>query len=169
METDELQNDRSIDPENLDIEAIRQADLFYKWAKRSIAAKYAEEQAEFALEVTTARTAQAIRANPAAYGITASVTEPAIKAAIAVHPDYQKAVAIAQRCRYDAALLAKAVVAMEMKKSMLGELGRLYAQEYFAGPSVPHDLISNWQAHREKRTQRVNDKVKSRTPGERRA
>ena len=83
----ELEKDRTIDPGQLDVEATRQADVFYKWAERSIHAKAEADRLEFNLEVKEARLQLRCRAEPSFVGLE-STTEAAIKSAVRAHQEY---------------------------------------------------------------------------------
>lgn len=154
MDTTELQNDRTIDPGNLDVEVVRQADVFFKWAERSIEAKAHADALEFKLDVLEAKLQMRCRDDPDAFGVK-NVTETAIKSAVLASDKYGAAYREWNKAKAAASLLSSAVSAMEQRKRMLELLVTLHGQQYFAGPSVPRDLVAEWQEH-QKRTSDVS-------------
>lgn len=146
METDlnEFEADRRIDPSALDVECIRQADLFFKWAERSVEAKSDVDRLRLVKDVVEARLQAEVRRKPAKYRIEGRVTEAAVKAAVLKHPKFVKAHDDYLEARETSALLDSAVTALEMKKRMLESLITLHGQNYFAGPSTPRDLVKAW-------------------------
>lgn len=154
MDRDELQQDRLIDPNELDIEAVQQADLYCKWAERLALAKNMEEELEFELGFLEAKLQMACRKDPDSFGVVKDA-ETAIKSAVRCHPKYVELARQYQRARKEAALLATAEKALSQKKQMIEELVKLHGQQYFAGPSVPRDIVSAWQAHKMGRTESV--------------
>ncbi len=146
MDKDELASDREIDPSQLDVECIRQADTFYKWAERYIKADATADEMKSELSALEARLQIDARNNPDAFGIL-NVTEAAIKAAVLSSNKYVQATKQYQAAIRKASLLGEAVKAMNMKKTMLDLLVTLHGQEYFAGPSVPRDIIAAWEQH----------------------
>lgn len=137
---DELTKDVAIDPQALDVEWLRQSDLFMKWAERAIAARFEADRLKLKAEVVEAEVELTIRKNPKAYDITDRVTEAAVKATVAAHRRCLKAHTAYLRARDEAAMLDKAVTAMEIKKRALEKLVELHGQQYFSSPSGPRDL-----------------------------
>lgn len=147
MDRDELNEDIKIDPTQLDVEAARQADLFLKWAERSVELRDAMDRAEAKRDRIEARLQLHCRRSPAAFNLE-SITEKSINSAVLLSTKYTEANEgyLAARLEYNRN--KEAVVAMEQKKGMLELLIKLHGQEYFAGPAVPRDLVSAWQEHR---------------------
>jgi len=152
VDISELDQDKSIDPGQLDVEAVRQADVFFKWAERSIAAKANMDRLEFDLDVLEAKLSLRCREKPEDFGLPTgkAPTEGAVKAAILVHESFIAGTRELQDARRDHSTLTMAVAALEQKKRMIEVLITLHGQEYFAGPSVPRDLVSAWNDHRTK-------------------
>lgn len=158
---EDLAADRTVDPNQLDIEAARQPELFFKWAERAIEAKIDMEQKKAALDLLEAKINLECRKTPKKFGLD-KVTEGAIAAAIQCNEEYIQL----QKSFFDArklsGLLDKAVEALEQKKRMIEVLITLHGQQYFAGPSVPRDLASAWKEYREKVKNKVNERQVSR-------
>lgn len=167
MDANEFQKDKAIDPSQLDVECVRQAETFFKWAERSIEARAEVDRAKFKLEVTESRLEIECRKNPEHFGL-GKVTESGIKAAVILHADHREAYKNYIEARREEGLLSVAVQAMDMKKRQLENLITLHGQKYFAGPSVPRDLIGAYVESQkdveEKFTQR--QVVRSRRRGE---
>jgi hypothetical protein len=173
-EPNEYQEDIHIDPEQLDVECVRQADDFIKWAERAVKAKrhlddmkVVLEGMKFELKVVEADLSLEVRANPSIHGLEERVTEKAVESVVQTHKRMRKAhndMLDAQRevakAAEGAGLLGAAVDAMEQRKRMLEVLITLHGQSYFAGPSVPRNLPKLYQRDLEM-SQRVNVKLKS--------
>lgn len=165
MDRDELKADRQLDPAELDVAALEQADLYGKWAERAAEAKGASEDVDLAFDIIVAKLEQQVRADPAIFGIEKE-SESAFKSVVKTLPEYEKAGRACNAAKTEAALTAAAERAMAQRKGMIEELIRLHGQQYFAGPDVPHDLLSLWAARRERASgqavDRQRDKVRRR-------
>lgn len=162
MNHDELADDRQLDPEELDINALAQADLYGKWAERSAIAKALEERLEWEVEKKEAELQGRIRKYPAQFGLESS-TEAAVKAAVRVHKEYITAKEKYLDARAEAMLLDRAERSLDQRKRMIEELVKLHGQQYFAGPKMPRDIISAWQAHRVAREEATGDRLRGKT------
>lgn len=171
---DEFEKDYKIDPLQLDVECVRQAELFWKWSERAVKAQAEVERFKLAcdLQKEEVKTIQArleldCRKDPAAFGVPdGRLTEAAIGAAVATHEGFLKAQRKLQKTqeRYlekkeTAALLDKAADTIEMKKKTLGDLIILHGQQYFAGPKVPRDLGGSYKRHQEEIQNKAHQKV----------
>jgi len=161
MDRNEFQLDNEIDPGQLDLEACRQASLFFKWAERAIEAKAIADKLKFSVDVTQAKVQAVIRDDPPKYGI-GKITEAAINAAVQIHPDYTKAQDTYLDARKAASLLDVARETMEQRKRMIEILVTLHGQQYFAGPSTPRDLVSDWKQYQEGISNKVTETQASR-------
>jgi len=160
--TNEFQKDKKIDPSALDVECCKQADLFYKWCKRSILARSDMDHVKLKLEIIEAKLQMDCRKNPENFGVT-KLTEAVVMAAVKCHAKYQKAYEEYLEAKENASLLEKAVFAMEQKKRMIENLITLHGQQYFAGPSVPRNLNECWMEHQKTIEDKVNKKQATRT------
>lgn len=158
---EEFEQDRKVDPEQLDVEAAQQADLFFKWAEREVEAKIDVDRAKYNLEITDAKLATRIREDPERYDVK-KVTESSIAAAVQNHPRHAAAYETFLSAKATHLMLEKAVLAMEQKKRMIEVLVTLHGQEYFAGPSVPRDLGAAWKESQQRRSERVNNLMRER-------
>lgn len=161
MNREEMQNDRKIDPLQLDIEAVRQADMFFKWAERAIRSKAAADALEFDLDVLESRLQIQCRKDPEKFGVM-NATETAVKSAVRCSDVYITAHNEYTEAKVESSLLAQAVSAMEQRKRMLELLVTLHGQQYFAGPSVPRDLVAEWQEYQKRASDSVTTKQRKR-------
>jgi len=158
IDPEEFEKDKRIDPLQLDVACIEQPDLFYKWSQMAIEAKGVADRAKLRLDVTEAQLQLECRRDPAAFGLNKS-TEESVKAAVKASDTYYKAAKKHLQAKETAALLDKAVTAMEMRKRMLESLVTLHGQQYFAGPSVPRDLASIWLRQKEQAEENLNKRT----------
>lgn len=156
----EAASDIYLDPEQIDVEATKQANTFFKWSRRLARAKTVSEKLEHMVDVQEARYQIDCRAHPADFGLE-NVTEPAIKAAVKIHKPFVRLVEQWYEARAAFTLLEPIVKAMEQKKRMLEILTTLHGQEYFAGPSVPRNLPSAWKEYRDGLDEDATFKLKS--------
>ena len=153
-------DDTTIDPANLDIEAVRQAELFYRYSVRSIQARTEMDQKKFALELLEAKLQLRIRNEPEKFGL-AKATEASINATVKCRDSYQSAFSEYLGACERAAMLDKACKALEQKKSMIETLCKLHGQQYFAGPTVPHNIVEAWNDRNKIVGERVNERQKA--------
>ncbi len=146
MDREQQAKDVSLEPSQLDVECVRQADTFFKYAEAEIAAKAEADRESQALDTLEAQLQLRARKEPEAFGLT-TTTEGAIKAGVYAHPKYIAQTARVYAAKRAAGLADAATKAMEMKRKMLELLVLLHGQEYFAGPSVPRSLVDAWRAY----------------------
>lgn len=140
----EFERDRSIDPDALDVECLRQSDLFGKWAERAVDGKDQVERLELTIKVVEAEVEIEIRKHPKVYGLKDSPTEASIKAIVRSHKKVIKANHDYLDAKKEQSLLDIGVKTIEMKKRMLEALISLHGMSYFAGPSTPRNLPKMW-------------------------
>jgi hypothetical protein len=134
----DIVQDLEIDQYALDKNCSEQPLIMFAYGKglSRILAKY--KAAEESLELLCAELDKDIRNNPNQYGIK-KVAEAAIMAAVQSSRSYVKAKIKLGILRYEKDIMFNAVKAIEQRKDMLSELGRLYAREYFATPTICYD------------------------------
>ncbi len=157
----EFEEDKEIDPLQLDIECIRQIELFSKWTERAIEAHTDADHAKFHWNVMEKRVELLARENPQDYGLS-KATEGSVVAAAKCHKSTVRAHRRYLSARRISDLMNDAVKTMEMRERMLKELIKLHGLKYFAGPSVPRDLASLWQERQAQTTSSVNERQKNR-------
>jgi hypothetical protein len=157
VDAEKFRQDRTIDPGQLDVECVRQADAFFDWSELAVKARGKADRLKLRLETTQAALELECREKPENFGLK-KVTEAAVKAAVLCSERYLESSNEYFDAKEESALLDAAVKAMDQKESMLKELIKLHGQQYFAGPSVPRDLVSNWRDIQAKREERVNSR-----------
>lgn len=161
MDRSEFEEDLEIDPNQLDVQAATQGDIYFKWAKRAVFAHKQMDRLKLKLDVLTSTLSNKIRLNPDTYGID-RVTEGAIDCAVKTSGEYLEIYEQVTESRYECSLLDKAVDALEQRKRMIECLITLHGQEYFAGPVTPRNLTKIWKDMKEHRTKSVIRKTKIR-------
>ena len=161
MERDEFEQDLHIDPDQLDVEAAMQGEIFFKWAERAVKARKVVDRAKLKMEVIASELASRIRKKPEKYKLE-KVTETSVKATVETQEKYKDAQEEHLDAREDQLLLDKAVLAIEQKDRSLKQLIQLHGQEYFAGPSSPRSLTDAYMEETKKRKDRLIKKTKIR-------
>lgn len=147
---EELDRDCAIDPLQLDVEVTAQAETFFRWAERSIAARTSADRLKQKLDELESSLQLKVRKTPERFGLE-KVTEGAISAIVTTHPDMRAMQKKVARARERAAFLEQAVRSMDMKKRMLELLVTLHGQQYFAGPTQPRNLPEQYARFRKQR------------------
>uniref|UniRef100_A0A6M3K1C3 Uncharacterized protein n=1 Tax=viral metagenome TaxID=1070528 RepID=A0A6M3K1C3_9ZZZZ len=149
--------DISVDPLQLDVEWAKQAQTFHRYAEQAADARDLMERQKEKVAVLEAELGLAIRSNPTKYGLE-KVTEGAIQSKILLDSSRKEAMEKLATLIHRHELLSIAVRSLDQKKSALENLVRLQGQNYFASPSVPRDIGSEWAKEVERNAAR--DKVK---------
>jgi len=158
----EFESDKVIDPSRLDYECVRQPEVFFKYAQKAIKAAENADKAKLRMDVIKGTLEIDCRQHPDKYGLVKS-TDNGVNSAVTIHPKYQKALSEYLEARRELKLMDAAVNAMEQKKRMLEVLVTLHGQQYFAGASVPRDLVSDYYEARGRVSEEVTTLQKQRT------
>lgn len=150
-----------IDPSQLDVECVQQADTFFTWAEKLVEAKSEVEKRKQDLDAIESRLALKVRESPEQFGLEAK-TEAAYKACVQTQKKFLDAEESLWEAKKRAAWLEQCVTTLEQKKRMLETLTTLHGQQYFAGPSVPRNLVEAWQDHQKVVSDRVNERQSER-------
>lgn len=155
------EQDTRIDPDALDVEWLRQADLMFKYAKHAADCKKEVDDAKERLDVEKARIELNIRTDPESFGLP-KVTEAGIQSAVLLTKEYKAAVQAYNEAKYEYEISVAAVRAMDQRKTALENLVKLLGVSYFAGPKAPRDLQNEYFEKDLERAGRkeVNSKVK---------
>jgi len=135
----DYEKDMRIDEKCLDVELLNQPEKVYKYSKLLAEAKQELELAKENLSLVKAEIDLDIRDNPDKYKLQ-KVTETAITNIILLEEEYKEAQARLNKAMYEVNVLQGAVYAINDRKSSLENLVKLHGQDYFAGPSIPHNL-----------------------------
>jgi len=149
--------DVRIDPNALDIEWLKQAELMQKYTVHAANMKKKLDEIKEQLDVCKAKTEMDIRKVPEMYGL-AKVTEGAIQSTIILQKVYQEMVQTYIKAKYEYDVAIAVVRAFDQKKTTLENLVRLLSTSYFAGPQTPRNLSQEWL--QESKRKQENAKVK---------
>lgn len=163
MDMRKFHDDLGLDPNHLDMAAALQADMFFHWAQQAILARKVADRAKLNVELVENRLSSECRLDPESFHLM-KITEAAIASAVKTHSDYKEAVEELIDSRHEMSLLDSAVAAMEQRKRMIEVLITLHGQQYFAGPSVPHDLVSAWSNYQKDKREALLKKQPARLP-----
>jgi hypothetical protein len=152
-------SDVKIDPNALDDEWLRQADLMRKYSVQVADFLQQKERAEEELNVCKADLDKDIRSDPDGYNITApKITETVIINTIYIQAVYRDAAEKVSDVTHEWNVAKAMVTSIDHKKTALECLVKLHGQSYFAGPKVPKTLGSTY--FEEKHQKNVDSKVR---------
>lgn len=149
-----------IDPNELDREWLRQAQLVFEYASKSQQARADLAIAQNILEMTKADVDLAIRDDPEAYNIP-KVTETAIHNALVLDESVKEATKKVNTCKYNVGVFDVAVSALEHKKRALESLVSLHGQNYFSTPRTDSEGVEKLKEESKKKARRVTRRKRS--------
>lgn len=169
----DIELDRQIDPDQLDVEWLNQSNLFYIHSdalddKREEFnnQKLMTDRMKETLEYVKAKLELDIRKNPDEYDLEKS-TDAAVKAAIYLQPEYQEAVENhfeareeLNRLQNELNRLYTNVNAMSEKRTAMERLVVMLNMQYFSTPNVPRNLSQEFQAYQKTRKTQKEAKQK---------
>lgn len=153
------EKDMYIDENALDIEFLEQPSLMARYSKMLADARLEKDLAKERLELVKAEISLDIRDNPDKYALE-KVTDKAVEACVLAEDSYKDAQKEYNDANYEVNLFQGVVNAIEHRKSALENLVRLYGQQYFAGPQVPHDLSELRKQKSDERHHRIGQSIK---------
>lgn len=173
--TQEIHEDKQIDPDALDVAWIEQSDLYYKYSDALNEAlqwkndcKLKVEQAKDHLENVKASLDIDIRKNPDSYDLP-KITEQVVNSAIILEKDYGNALNELYEAKEElneaqdfVNKLYSCTMTMEQRKTALEQLVRLLNQQYFSTPSEPRDLSKEYKDKINENRKGAKEKVKRR-------
>ena len=145
------ESDINIDETVLDLEWVDHPRRMLLYCSNAAEAHKEMDLAKERLDFVKATLDQEVRA--AQSGLKTKPTEAQIGAVILVHPEFVDASREYIERKYDHEIAVGAVRAFEHRKTALENLVRLHANQYFAGPAIPHNLS-------EERQRRINANVR---------
>jgi len=158
-ETKNYESDMYIDENALDVELLEQPALMMKYSKMLAELKRDRDLEKENLDLTRAELDKAIRADPAFFDIV-KITETVITNTIITLKAYKAAMKEYLDTKFEVDVCQGVVSAIEQRKSALEYLVKLHGQQYFAGPSTPHDLTEARAKKTKSRNTRMKDKMK---------
>ena len=150
--------DMEINPDELDVEILDQPKLMLKYTKLLATALEVRDLLKEKAELTRAEIDKDIREDPDAYGL-AKITETVVSNAILQEEEYQKVQVKLIKANFEVKVLNGVVSAIEQRKGMLENLVKLHGQQYFAGPSVPHNLSELYEKKQKEMNKRMSKKL----------
>ena len=151
-----------IDEDSLDIECLDQPALMLKYSRKLAELKQQRDLDKESFDLAVAEIDKEIREDPESFGLS-KITEAVVQNTIKTTKKYQSAMKTYLQARYEVDVCQGAVSAVEQRKSMIEALIKLHGQQYFAGPSVPHNLTELRETKAKKSTQKVAERMKRRT------
>ena len=128
--------DLDIDPNSLDLEWLLQPKLFFKYSAELTDARRDSAFTAEKLEVTKAEADKRVRLQ----FVDQKVTVDQIRAAVQQDVEVQKIAREVIEAEHKVNMLQAAVRSFDQRKDALENLVRLHGQNYFAGPTVPHNI-----------------------------
>jgi hypothetical protein len=148
-----------IDENALDVELLEQPQLVVRYSTQLAEAKAEQALAKEAIDYEKAQIDFAVREDPDKFGI-GKITENAINNAILIEDSYRKLLTKYNEATRHVNILQGVVYAINDRKSSLENLVKLHGQQYFAGPSVPHNLAELREEKRDEMHHRIGKSMK---------
>lgn len=177
MEEFDIESDRQIDPDALDVEWLEQANRFYKYSdaldeatKTRNDLKTQLDKKKEEIDRVKAKLELEIRADPESFELE-KATDSSVKAAVLANKRYENTLEEFFELREELNEAQNAVNklytdvnTMQEKKESMKNLVVLLNQQYFSTPVVPRNLTAEYQRYQQtKSTQRQSrDRVKKR-------
>jgi len=152
-EEDDYLQDIEIDPDELDIECLRQASLFSKYGKREAIAKRNYAIAYENVKVIRSELIQL------AGGMKELSNAQKVEAFYRTHPKHIEAKKQFIEAEYEMNIANSAVFAFNQRKSMLEQLTKLCLADYFARPSEPRNIREELDNKRERTETQVRNRA----------
>ena len=156
------EEDMYIDETALDIEILEQATLALKYGRYWAECRERVTRAEENIKVVRSELIKLANQDPDKYlGDGIKPTGPNIEAFYRSHPDHKEAKEewIEAQFELDMAEVAKNEISFT-RKAALENLVRLHGQQYFAGPSTPHDLSELREERKNQLHHRIGQSLK---------
>lgn len=145
MQEFDFKKDVEINPNQLDVEWLRQPALYQKYSEACAEANDDLKRAEQRMKVIRSELIlEASERGEDVLGKGVKPTGPTIEAYYRNHKEHQDAKEEYFKAAKRAEMLTNALFALQQKKVALENLVRLLTSNYFASPSVPRDLSAEW-------------------------
>ena len=135
----DYEEDLAIDPEYLDKEWLKQANLYGNYGDLEAEAARAKDDAKSRMDQTGAELELKIRKKPTDFGLE-KATDKTVAAAVLDQQVYMDAIDEYNQSKYAHKVASNVLTAFEHRKKALENLVHLYSSGYFAGPKEPHTL-----------------------------
>ncbi len=132
--------DLQIDPDQLDVEWLEQANRFMKYAEASADADAEVKRINEKIKNLQSELTLDAHQDPTIMGKDIKPTVANVEAYYREHDNYKKLKDQVIDAEHDADVLRNAVFAFHQRKAALEQLVTLHGQQYFAGPTEPRNL-----------------------------
>lgn len=156
------EQDMYIDENVLDVELLKQPSLVAKYSRMLADAQQDKDIAKERLELLRSEISLDIRDNPSKYKLD-KVTEGSITACILMEEDFQEAQKEVHATTHKVNVLTGIMKSLDHRKSTIENLVKLFGQNYFAGPAIPHNLTDVREEHTAKLEHRIGQNLPKRT------
>ena len=157
------ESDMYIDEEELDVELLEQPSLVARYSKLLADAKLERDLCKESLDLKKAEINLDIRDNPQDYKLE-KVTVDSVEACILMEEDFKTAQKDLNDANFEVNILTGIMSAIEHRKSALEQLVKLYGQNYFAGPAVPHNVAELRKKRRDDAEDRAGASMQRKKP-----
>lgn len=138
---DDIDRELSISPNDLDLEWLRQPQVFMRYSMASSHfKKVAMQKAEKLKLISAELRADAAEDPEACLGRGVKPTNDNIESYVTQHGQYRNALADRIQADYEADMASSAVFAFQQRKSALENLVKLQSMEYFSAPTAGRSL-----------------------------
>lgn len=148
-----------IDEDALDVECLNQPGLMMRYSQKLAELKQQRDLEKETLDFTIAELDKEIRDDPESFELS-KLTETVIQNIIKTTKKYKAAMNAYLQSKHEVDVCQGAVSAVEQRKSMIEALIRLHGQNYFAGPSVPHNLTELREKKAKNSTQKIAERMR---------
>jgi hypothetical protein len=145
------EEDLALDASMIDVDCLDQPAMVMKYARIAADSDLEMDSAKERLELVKAELDKEIRTHPEKFKVE-KITEPVVANTILMQDEYKEAVAEYLQAKHEARIVKGATEAVNHRKTMLENLVKLHGQQYFPGPSIPHDLSTEWRKKQEQST-----------------
>ncbi len=159
MEEPNYEKDLDIDPNNLDVEWLRQPQLISNYSRlKADADKHVRELEEEKKTLRSELMLEAWRKGEKLLKVKPTVTS--VEAWYRLQPDYISVIDELNDAYHEAEVLEGAVRGLAHKKTALENLVVLLGREYFSAPNAPHDLSKAYEDSKKNLQKAAKDKIK---------
>jgi len=150
-----IKEDAAINPSELDVAWLEQANLVAKYGKALARAEMEVNECDERVKSTRSRLVIEANEDPSVLGDGVKATAQTVEAFYRNDSEYQKQKGRKINAESVAERLRSAINVLYHRRSALENLVRLHGSEYFAGPRVPRDLVSEWDQKQRKAADNV--------------
>jgi len=163
----DIDEDLDIDPNQLDVELLRQPSLFGFYGQLEAQLKKERDEAWENSKITRSRLIQEAWDDPSNIP-GGKANAQTVEAYYRNHEDHIEAKEQLNQAEFNLNLLSVAISKVRERRYTLIEMVKLMGMEYFAGPDLPRNLGEEYQQYIENKSEKIRGKVKDRMKGQKR-